>query len=150
MAAKHCILVDIDSTLADVKHREHHVKHELKKHNNWTAFYDALGMDLPIMSTIEKVQSFYRQGLTVILCTGRPDKYLEQTKLWLSKFDVPYHKLIMKTPPHYRTKAPIWKANVVCELQDLGYNIKLAIDDDPSVREIFTMLNIKSIEPLPY
>ena len=71
---------DIDGTAADCSHREHHVR---KQPRDWEAFYEGMDRDPPVEACLVVVQALIAQGITPIFLTGRPDRYMNHTRLWL-------------------------------------------------------------------
>lgn len=79
---KKIILCDIDGTIADNTHRQHY----LKSKKDWVSFFMHLDKDKPICSSIDKINSEYYAGKTIVFLTGRPELYREKTEEWLSRF----------------------------------------------------------------
>lgn len=52
----------------------------------------------PITEAIKKVNSLFGLGHTIILFTARYEKDRIVTKIWLDKYKVRYHKLVMGKP----------------------------------------------------
>ena len=49
----------------------------------------------PIMSVIEKLREWYDKGEHIVLTTARPEYMRYHTQKELSKYNVPYHTLLM-------------------------------------------------------
>jgi hypothetical protein len=135
--SKPCVLVDIDGTIANTKHRERFVISPVPKERKWKEFFDEMDKDTVIIPTAEMVARYCR-----------PDNKQKETKEWLKQNNVPYHILIMKNKQEYRLKGALFKAKVAGKLQDEGYNIKLAIDDEEEVRQMYALIGIKNIAPV--
>lgn len=73
------VIVDIDGTLANNKHREHLIQGVPKR---WDMFFDLCHLDTPIQPVVDlvKVLMQYHQ---IIFCTGRPARVGDMTAKWL-------------------------------------------------------------------
>ncbi|MBZ5567527.1 MAG: hypothetical protein LAN64_06710 [Acidobacteriia bacterium] len=133
------MLVDIDGTLADVRHRLHHIRGEKKK--NWKAFFEAMDLDRPIASTVAWVQSL-AQYHDIIITTGRPELYRKRTVAWLKKNDIPFTDLFMRRDgdhrPDYEMKEEVlqrWPKK----------RIQLVIEDRPPVCDMWLKHGIRCV-----
>lgn len=88
-------VIDIDGTLANAEHRLHLIKQEPK---DWDKFLDPkmVDRDQPIWPIIRITNSLYQQGAHICLCSGRNETTRASTTLWLSKYFVSYHALLMR------------------------------------------------------
>lgn len=73
-------IFDIDGTLADVTHRVHHLEGEKP---DWEAFYKAAPDDPPKIDVLEIYCTLVDMGYKILLMTGRPDRYRQETEGWL-------------------------------------------------------------------
>lgn len=90
------VVFDIDGTLADANHRIHHVKPEPGQKKNWPAFFEAAKDDPPATHVVAVLQLYVKAGYLVMLCTGRPAKFRNDTLRWLAKQGIPELPLIMR------------------------------------------------------
>jgi phosphoglycolate phosphatase-like HAD superfamily hydrolase len=124
---KQTVIVDIDGTLADISHRERHVKGKRKR---WGKFFQNMDKDLPIPEVAAKVRQLSLDH-TIILVSGRPDEYRAVTEEWLKRHKIPYQDLYMRKSGDFRpddvVKQEILKTRLKKE------EIKLVIDDRPRV-----------------
>ncbi len=125
------VIVDIDGTIADVRHRLHHIKGSGRK--NWRAFFDRMDKDLPIPSMLDEVRKL-SLAHRILIVTGRPEHYRKQTEAWLRKHDVPYEKLYMRSSGDHR---PDYEAKSAVLHEVDPRRIVLAIDDRPPVCEMW-------------
>ena len=93
-----CIIVDIDGTLSDSRHRLHHLQ---SKPKNWPAFFDEMVNDPPYQWVVDLVRLLARDHL-IMLASGRPDSHQPQTIEWLGKQGVPWTELHMRKTGDYR------------------------------------------------
>ena len=92
------VVSDLDGTLADDGHREHHITGEEK---DWNAYFQACDRDKPIKTTIAVLNSLFQQGHRIEIWTGRSEVVREKTVSWLSSHGVPYHRLLMRPEKIY-------------------------------------------------
>ena len=88
------IIVDLDGTLCDIKHRLHHIQGNKK---DYDAFYASCVNDVPkqiIIDLVNQLSNFYR----VIICSGRSDSVKDKTIQWLKNNNVNYSDIVMR--PH--------------------------------------------------
>ena len=124
------VIVDIDGTIADCRHRRHFVN---DGNSDWTAFFDAMKDDTPIRSVINIVNSLYYRN-QIILVTGRPESYRSHTIKWLRNVDVSYHYLFMREDDYTNQvgqRGTPWdfKEEVLINLRRAGVQINLALED---------------------
>lgn len=124
---KQIIVVDIDGTLADISHRQHHIKGKRKK---WQKFFQAMDKDLPVPAIAAKVRML-SQDHTIVLVSGRPDDYRRLTEDWLKRHKIPYHQLFMRQSGDFRDDDVV-KQEILNQHLNKD-KIKLVIDDRPRV-----------------
>ena len=98
---KRTIIVDIDGTLANCKHRLHHINDfkndvEATFKADWDAFYERCNEDKPIKGTVALVKDLKKAGWGIILITGRSDMVRAKTMEWLSMHAITYDILLMR------------------------------------------------------
>ncbi len=138
--SREIVIVDIDGTIADVRHRLHHIKGPKKK--NWKAFFEAMDRDTPIRPVIERVRELARTSEIVII-TGRPESYEARTLAWLARHDVPFSRLLMRRSGDHRQDF-VAKEDLLHELP--AGRVTLAIDDRAPVCEMYRRHGIEVIE----
>lgn len=94
---KEAIIVDLDGTLSDISHREHHVRG--KGNKNWKAFFEGIAGDKKNEAVVALYDMAVKGGYTVILLTGRPEDYRIPSEEWLREHKLDdYFALFMR--PH--------------------------------------------------
>lgn len=129
-----CIIFDLDGTLADCRHRLHHVS---GNNRNWKAFFEGIPDDdihVPISALLECVHNAHADGgsFRPIFCSGRPEDYRKVTEEWIYEhcgIDAP---LYMRKTGDFRKDAII-KLELLAQIRADGFNPILAIDDRPQV-----------------
>lgn len=127
------VIVDIDGTVSDSRHRVHHVTHKPK---NPAAFHALCHLDPVIRSVAMLVRALCYEGHQIVLVTGRPDTYRETTQDWFDAANIPYDELHMKVEGDTRSNAE-YKSEVLQKLRDKGHDVFLAIDDMTSVVDMW-------------
>lgn len=91
--------------------------------------YDAstCEQDLPNPQVVE-LYHLYKDKYKVILCSGREDKYREQTEKWLANNNIEYAHLYMRKTNDFR-KDNIIKTEIYKDYIAPNYNVKVVVDD---------------------
>ncbi len=131
---KSAVIVDIDGTLADVEHRRHFVSGDKK---DFDAFYEAMGEDTPVTPVIQLVRMYRRDGYSILLCTGRPERYRGVTEKWLISAGVNFDWLHMRPKDQEYTPDHQIKLAMLERLRTDGYDPQVAIDDRDQVVQMW-------------
>ena len=104
--------------------------------------YDAstCEQDLPNPQVVE-LYHLYKDKYKVILCSGREDKYREQTEKWLANHNIEYAHLHMRKTDDFR-KDNIIKTEIYKEHIAPNYNVKVVVDDRRSVVKAWRELGL--------
>jgi len=125
------VLVDIDGTLADGRHREHLVKGDRK---NWNEYFSLLGQDAVYQHIVDRVNSL-SVNHQIVVVSGRPDTYQFETINWLTAVaGVHYDWLFMRSGSDRRPDY-IVKEEILRRLPK--EQIVLCLDDRASVIEMW-------------
>ena len=122
---KRCIYVDLDGTVFNTDHREHHLKKEKK---DWNAFFQGMKDDVPHEEILWLVQTLYLAGNQIVIATGRPEKYMQVTVDILEKYHVPYDGLYMRKDNDNRSDA-ITKVEMLETMKKEGFEPTLFLED---------------------
>ena len=90
-------LVDMDSTLADTRHRQTGRGTYDPLTFDWVAYAMLSGDDAPMRGTIMLVNALHARGVTIVILTARPEEARGITEGWLDRHGVAYDTLIL--PP---------------------------------------------------
>ena len=127
LPTKQTVIVDVDGTLANVKHRLKYVK---KTPKDWKSFFDAAVNDPPNQEIVDMVNALAKK-YNIVIVSGRPERYREMTTEWLEGNGVRYDVLLMRPDNNSRDDDEV-KAKLFDDYLS-KLNIKLVIDDRPSV-----------------
>ena len=137
------VIVDIDGTIADMRHRRHYVHGDGKK--DWKTFYQEMINDDPICSVIRIVQALSKEGHQIIYCTGRPESYRVHTVAWLRNNECPYGTLYMREEKDNR-KDYITKEALFQRMIKDGYKPQLALEDRDECVKLWRSLGIITLQ----
>ncbi|MFE7399243.1 hypothetical protein [Streptomyces sp. NPDC057557] len=118
---------DLDGTLADTGHRQHHLE---GRRRDWNGFFSAAVDDPPLPEGVRLVLSSAEE-CEVRYLTGRPERCRRDTVAWLAEQGLPEGRLYMRRNddrrPARHTKLEI--------LKRLGreYVVRMLVDDDELV-----------------
>ena len=95
----HCIIVDMDGTLADCSHRVHWIA---EKPKNWDMFHHECDKD-PVHKHIGVlVNCLSDQDFKIVVVSGRVEATRAKTEAWLRKNFIDFHALFMRPDGDYR------------------------------------------------
>lgn len=117
------VAVDIDSTLADTRHRASMINTADRGRTDWLAYAKACADDLPT-ATVSLVNLLAERHQILIL-TSRPLGAMVETKKWLDAQSVEYNMLIMDSKERGRVE---FKVETLRGLQ-VHFNVKLLLED---------------------
>lgn len=138
-------IIDIDGTLADCRHRLHHVLPGQKR--DWDAFFAAMdedGLIDPVASVVRSLADRYK----IVLCSGRPENYRDVTEAWLDRNSVPRDALYMR--PAGDTRADhIVKGQILDGIKADGFDPFVVIDDRQSVVDMWRERGLVCLQAAP-
>jgi hypothetical protein len=84
------------------------------------------------------------QSLTIILLTGRPRRVQPHTIAWLERYGLRWDLLIMREYGDY-SGVDRFKRGVLRDLVTEGFDIRLALDDDPKNHAMYVSEGVPCI-----
>lgn len=136
-----CIIVDMDGTLADVSSIRHHVR---QKPKNFDAFHEASASVPAINWVVDIVREHKMRGTDVVIVTARKAKWRNVTAMFLALHDIPSDALFMRGDDDHRKDVEV-KEDILAMIRKV-WNPILAIDDNPSILELWQRHGIPTIE----
>jgi len=139
------VIIDIDNTLCLSDKRFELAKKPNGK-TDWNIAHnpELIEQDAPNFPMIDLAHRYKRDGLKVIIITGRPESVREVTELWLSKYYIPYDALYMRTEKDHFIKAHILKKKIYETY--ITDKVFCAYDDDEEIIQMWTSLGIPSFK----
>lgn len=137
------IIVDLDNTLCDTRHREHIVSGGSP--HDWDSYSLACGNDACIEWVADVVRGWKMMNPdgVVIILSGRNTSAMQITRGWLNDRHVPGDELILRKPEETGPN-PEYKAAHAQRLLEF-YDIQFVIDDHPGVLQHFALLGIPGL-----
>ncbi len=132
------VIFDIDGVLADAAGRQHYLEW-----GDWRRFFEACGDD-PVVEEIERLLELLDPGLTIVLLTGRPRRVQPHTLGWLERFSIRWDLLIMREYGNY-AGVDEFKRATLADLREYGFDIRLALDDDPKNHAMYVSEGVPCI-----
>ena len=132
-AADGTLYLDVDGTIADLKHRRQYVA---TKPKNWPAFERTMHLDPPIQHVIDWAMTLKKAGWTVVIMTGRGAQNKQITEDWLKEHGVEYDAIYTRALKDYR-KDSIVKAELMDQAVEDGYTPTMVFDDRNQVVEMW-------------
>lgn len=140
------LILDLDGCLADCTARLDRAKNPETGKINWRTFYEGMEDDVLVQSVDNLTGTFRRTGHAVVIITGRPVSYDAETLDWLKKNDVSFAEIHFRPADDFRP-APVYKRSVFKHKIAPYFNVKLAIDDDKRIAEMWESEGIPCIVP---
>ncbi len=135
-----CVVFDMDGVLADASGRQHFLDGPFQY---WEKFFAACGEDAPIAEALELAR-VVDPALSVVLLTARPMRVRPQTLDWLGRHPVRWDLLVMR-PEDDWTGSHTFKRTELRDLQTHGFEVRLAIDDDPRNVEMYRKAGVHAV-----
>jgi|ERR1700722_954582 len=136
------IIVDIDGTIADCRHRIHLVKDGRKE---WKKFFDLMHEDLPIQPVIRLVNAMFNANSDILYVTGRPEEYRAATTNWFQDNTVHCNDILMRKTGDFRPDYII-KEEILFQQQGIGFWPDLVIDDNQVVVDMWRKHGIITLQ----
>lgn len=122
---KYCYIFDIDGTLANGSHREHHIK---KSPKDWDTYFSLCLDDEPILPIVILLRTLHQAGQQIVYVSGRSDQVKELTERWLAWHGLPTGPLYMRPTGNY-IDDQILKGQFLDQIKAEGYKPLMAFDD---------------------
>ncbi len=132
VAPAEAVVFDIDGVLSDAAGRQHFIE---RGRRDWHAFFEACGDD-PVIEEVARLVELLDPALQVVLLTGRPLRVRPQTLAWLERYGLRWDLLVMRDRGDY-SMVTMFKYGVVQDHRRYGFDLRLALDDDPANHAMF-------------
>ncbi len=132
LVPKSVAVFDIDGVLADATHRQHLVTGGRR---NWHLFFEMCGKDA-LIEEVANMGHLLDPAMQIVLCTARPSSVADETLAWLDRHEVRWDLLVMREHGDY-SFARDFKHYTVAELRAYGFELRMAVEDDPRNKVMF-------------
>ncbi len=123
------VVSDIDSTLADTRHRRH-LCPTVDPTRTWDDYaFDCL-LDTPIAGPIALLRMLHAAGYGIHLVSNRPASAAGETRTWLAGNHIPYEVLRLRGPDEELSDG--LKLRYLREMRTFGYHPVLCLEDWPA------------------
>jgi FMN phosphatase YigB (HAD superfamily) len=140
MHKPNAVLVDVDGTLVDVTGIRHLVEGGSRDFN---AFHKASIDCQPNFPVLQRVQELHDLGLSVVIVSGRDERFRRLTDFWLALWAVPCDRLLMRCSGDSRSDVLV-KKEFFNELSQ-HFQIVEAIDDREDLLEMWKSLKVERV-----
>ena len=138
------VIWDIDGTLCEVTEgRVSLVTGPGGK--DWDAFHEDAVFEEPRTHLVNLCRVLDEVGYNTLLSTGRPEQYREDTKLWLQKYGIPWHRIWMRPEGDKRSSNDV-KREHYAQMISAGYQPVMSFDDRVSNVALWRELGITTLQ----
>ncbi len=133
--------VDLDGVLSDAAGRQHFLLGPGRK--DWKSFFDHVGSD-PLVEDVNRLLELLDERLAIVLLSARPARVRAATIGWLERYAIRWDLLVMR-PDGAQDSAVDFKRTVVELLQKVGFDLRIAFEDDRRNVEMFRAAGISCV-----
>ena len=129
---KKAIIVDLDGTLADIRVR---LKHLQGKSKDWKSFHKSIETD-DLHEWCREILLRFSGDYKIIVVSGRIDDLLDETKIWMKKYKVPYDEIYLR-PSHDHRSDTIVKLEIYTRHIKDNYDVLFVLEDRQKVVDMW-------------
>lgn len=146
------LIVDLDGTIADDRHRRCFLDVEKWGKREFDKYYEAMDKDDVFKWCRDLVRLYLEKRYCIIFITGRPEDYRQKTVQWLfAKVGLnpdTHYKLYMRPKDCYRPDTEL-KAEAYEEHVKGKYDVEFVLDDRTRVVEMWRQLGLVCLQVAP-
>jgi len=136
-ANKNTAIFDIDGTLVDSAEHFHLLDSTPLGHTKNLYEYHSLALNSPPRESVVALSRvLWEAGIRIVIVTSRYNNFLYETVEWLKAHNIYYDELYMRDATDDRTHYLV-KKDILNVLKSKGYNILLAVDDNPEIIKLW-------------
>ena len=140
---KKAIIVDLDGTLCNTKHRNHILE---TNPGNWDKFNEGIPFDIPNPWCMEIVENFAKEGYHILFVTGRNSNTHDATEQWLRTYLNPTVQWdLHMRPDHNYIADTIIKTNIYFTKILPFYDVVFCVDDKRSICDLWRSLGLVAL-----
>jgi beta-phosphoglucomutase-like phosphatase (HAD superfamily) len=141
VAPRPAAVFDLDGVLSDAAGRQHFLLGPGRK--DWKSFFDHVGSD-PLVEDVNRLLELLDESLAIVLLSARPARVRAATVAWLERYGIRWDLLVMR-PDGAQDSAVDFKRTVVELLQKVGFDLRIAFEDDRRNVEMFRAAGIPCV-----
>lgn len=139
------VIVDVDGTLATFN--PHQVKQwVLGVEKDWEPFFEHMS-EAPVIENVLKLVNILKaQGQKILICSGRPAAYQQQTVSWLARHNIPYDAIYLRPENADHISDEQVKDQLLTVMYQHGYQPWLVLDDRDAVVDHWRSLGLTCLQ----
>ena len=145
MMDKKIFVFDLDGTICDCSHRQHHVRLKPKR---WDLFNKGIPLDTPHMDIIWLFQTFAAAGHTMLIASGRGAENMPETVKWLDDHGVKFHGIYMRKAKDSRPDN-IVKGELLDQIRAEYGEPFMVFDDRNQVVDMWRAAGVRCLQVAP-
>lgn len=141
------VIMDMDGTLCDVSSIRHHVNPNDPGYSGEKRFdlFHSESIDCPPdPRAVAEHERALDEGHAILVVTARMYEWRYVTMLWLNENGLSYDELYMRKDGDFRRDVEV-KADILAAIRQDGYEPVRAVDDNPSVVELWESEDIETV-----
>jgi hypothetical protein len=135
------VCVDLDSTLADTRHRRE-LCPTVNPASTWDDYTEACGGDVPLAGAVTLVRLLAASGYGIHVVTNRSHRFREQTVSWLRTHGIPANHVALRPPDVVLDDTDRWKLDYLRIARASGYTVLLFVEDWPATADAIEAVGI--------
>jgi len=132
------LIVDLDGTVADNRHRQHLIPREKTQTHHWHAFNNTCDLDAPVTAVIDLIHLYMQMNpaRALIFATSRTETARDKTERFLAQYFEGYgYQLLMRPVDDHRSAVDI-KAEWLDNLAPLITDNSVFLEDNRDVHNM--------------
>lgn len=125
---------DMDGTLANVDSILHYVRKD-SRYKDFDSFHRSSYFSPPNQNVVDILFEAVDKGFTIVIVTGRNEKYRDVTQAWLDENNIPYDNIFMRPEDDFRPDTVI-KNNIFQQINQ-HYHMVHFVDDRTDIAKVW-------------
>jgi predicted kinase len=125
---------DMDGTLANVDRILHYVRKD-SRYKDFDSFHRSSYFSPPNKNVVDILFEAVEKGFTIVIVTGRNEKYRDVTQAWLDENNIPYDNIFMRPEHDFRPDTVI--KNDIFQNINKHYHMVHFVDDRTDIAQVW-------------
>ena len=140
---KQIAIFDLDNCIADDKHRIHLIDYKKSVDERYHDYHSRCHLDLACNTSV--LEEHILSGHDIVFCTGRPERYREETEAWISNnIALTYNPVVLMRADGDHRPARLVKEDLLMQIEE--GEIIYAYDDRDDIVEHYRSLGLKGVK----